>query len=158
MEFQWNICIGIAIWVLLSETRIFIWIVIWYDCYGYLVVKSLQWGRAGFSPWFGKIPWRREWQPTPVFLSGEFHGQRSLAGYSPWGYRELDMTEWLTHTDTWSLTCSKLNSFPHTKSSSSCCPMQRLTTHLSWKTWSKVISFVFLSFPFHIQWKCRWFC
>ena len=35
----------------------------------------------GFDPWVRKIPWRREWQPTPVFLSGEFHGQRSLAGY-----------------------------------------------------------------------------
>ena len=34
-------------------------------------------------------PWRRTWQPTPVFLPGEFHGQRSLAGYSPWGYKEL---------------------------------------------------------------------
>ena len=32
-------------------------------------------------------PWRREWQPTPVFLSGEFHEQRSLVGYSPWGHR-----------------------------------------------------------------------
>ena len=41
-------------------------------------------------------PWRRAWQPTPVFLSGEFHGQRSLAGYSPWGCRESDMTEWPT--------------------------------------------------------------
>ena len=40
-----------------------------------------------------KIPWRREWQPTPVFLPGEFHGQRSLVGYSPWGHKELDMTE-----------------------------------------------------------------
>ena len=47
-----------------------------------------------------KIPWRREWQPTPVFLPGEFHGQRSLAGYSPWGCKESDMTEWLsTHTE-----------------------------------------------------------
>ena len=40
--------------------------------------------------------WRREWQPTPVFLPGEFHGQRSLVGYSPWGHKELDMTECLT--------------------------------------------------------------
>ena len=37
----------------------------------------------GFDPWVGKIPWRREWQPTPVSFPGEFHGQRSLAGYSP---------------------------------------------------------------------------
>ena len=41
------------------------------------------------------MPWRRKWQPTPVFLPGESHGQRSLAGYSPWGPRELDTTELL---------------------------------------------------------------
>ena len=41
----------------------------------------------------GKIPCRRKWQPTPVFLPGEFHGQRSLAGYSPWGHKELDTIE-----------------------------------------------------------------
>ena len=41
----------------------------------------LQCGRPGFDPWVGKIPWRREWLPTPVFLPGEVHGQRSLAGY-----------------------------------------------------------------------------
>ena len=45
------------------------------------------------DPWVWKIPWRRAWQPTPVFLSGEPHGQRSLAGYSPWGHTEWDMTE-----------------------------------------------------------------
>ena len=39
--------------------------------------------RLGFNPWVGKIPWRRAWQPTPVFLPGESHGQRSLVGYSP---------------------------------------------------------------------------
>ena len=49
--------------------------------------------RPGFDPWVGKIPWRREWQPTPVFLPGESHGQRSLAGYSPWGRQESAMTE-----------------------------------------------------------------
>ena len=42
--------------------------------------------------WVGKIPWRREWQPTPVFLPGESHGQRSLASYGPWGGRQLDTT------------------------------------------------------------------
>ena len=54
----------------------------------------------GFDPktWVGKILWRREWQPTPLFLSGEFHGQRSLAGYSSWCCKGLEMTEWLTHT------------------------------------------------------------
>ena len=49
--------------------------------------------RRGFNPWDGKIPWRRAWQPTLVFLSGESQGQRSLEGYSPWGHKELDMTE-----------------------------------------------------------------
>ena len=49
--------------------------------------------RPGFSPWVGKIPWTRAWQPTPVFLPGESHGQRSLAGYSPWGHKESDTTE-----------------------------------------------------------------
>ena len=48
---------------------------------------------AGFDPWVGKIPWRRKWQPTPVFLPGESHGQRSLVGYSPWGHKESDTTE-----------------------------------------------------------------
>ena len=48
------------------------------------------------DPWVRKIPWRRAWQPTPVFLPGEFHGQRSLAGNNPWNHKESDMTEWLT--------------------------------------------------------------
>ena len=43
------------------------------------------------DPWVRKIPWRKEWQPTLVFLPGEFHGQRSLEGYSPWGHKESDL-------------------------------------------------------------------
>ena len=50
-----------------------------------------------FDSWVGKILWRREWQPTPVFFPGEFYGQRSIAGYSPWGCKESDTTERLTH-------------------------------------------------------------
>ena len=46
-----------------------------------------------FDPWVEKIPWRREWLPTAVFLPGESHGQRGLEGYSPRGRRESDMTE-----------------------------------------------------------------
>ena len=53
-----------------------------------------------FDPWVRKIPWRRAWPPTPVFLSGESHGQRSLAGYRPWGRRESDRTEVTTHAST----------------------------------------------------------
>ena len=59
--------------------------------------------RPGFSPWVEKIPWRREWLPTPLFLPEEFHGQRSLAGYSPWGPKELDTTEQL---------CAMIEDFP----------------------------------------------
>ena len=54
--------------------------------------------RHRFNPWVGEIPWRREWQPTPVFLPGEFHRQRSLVGYSPWGHKESDMTDATYHT------------------------------------------------------------
>jgi len=49
-------------------------------------------GDTGFDPWVEKIPWRRKWQLTPVFLPGKFYGQGSLAGYSPWGRQELDTT------------------------------------------------------------------
>ena len=45
------------------------------------------------DPWVGKIPWRRKWQPTPVFLPGESHGQRSLAGYSMGGHTQSDTTK-----------------------------------------------------------------
>ena len=47
----------------------------------------------GFDPWVGNIPWSRKWQPTPVFLPGKFHGQRSLVGYSPWNHKESHTTE-----------------------------------------------------------------
>ena len=49
--------------------------------------------RHKFDPGVGKIPWRKEWQPTPVFLHGGSHGQRSLAVCSPWGHTESDTTE-----------------------------------------------------------------
>ena len=49
-------------------------------------------------PRVGKIPWRRKWQPTPVLLPRKFHGWRSLVGYSPWGRKESDTTEWLHFT------------------------------------------------------------
>ena len=56
--------------------------------------------RRRFSPWVRKVPWRRARQPTPVFLPGESHGQRSLEGYGPQGCPELDTTE-ATYTHTW---------------------------------------------------------
>ena len=54
--------------------------------------NCLQCRKPGFDPWVGQIPWKSGWQPTPVFLPGESHGQRSLAGYSPGGGKEADMT------------------------------------------------------------------
>ena len=58
--------------------------------------------RGKFDPWVGEVPWRRKWQPPPVFLPGKSLGQRSLAGCSPWGHRvwEVDMTEYV-HIYTW---------------------------------------------------------
>ena len=61
--------------------------------------------RCRFDSWIGKIPWRRKWQRTLVFLPGKFHGQRRRSGYSPQGCKELDMTEHMhtrarTHTHT----------------------------------------------------------
>ena len=64
-----------------------------------MVKNCLKYRRPRWDPWFRKTPWRREWLLT-VFLSGEFQGQRSVVGYSPWACKDSDMTEWLTHTHT----------------------------------------------------------
>ena len=66
-----------------------------------LVVKNLPANagdikRSRFNPRVRKIPWNRKWQPTPVFLPGESHGQKSLSGYSPRGRKESDTAEWLS--------------------------------------------------------------
>jgi len=78
-----------------------------YSSYGWIIFHFfpggwdskvfLQCGRPRFDPWVRKIPWRREWLPTPGFLPGEFHGQRNLVGYSLWCRKELDTTKQLTH-------------------------------------------------------------
>ena len=82
------------------------------------MVKNLpaMW-KPGFNLWIGDFSWKRAWQPPPVFLPWEFsHGQRILEGYSPWGCKELDMTEQLgtaqhthTHTHTHTLTYTQTN-------------------------------------------------
>ena len=59
----------------------------WFSCRE----STCQCRRPGFNPWIRKIPWRRAWQPTPVFLPGESPGQRSLVGYSPWDRKESDL-------------------------------------------------------------------
>ena len=75
---------------------------------------ACQCRRRVFDPWIGKIPWRKEWQPTPVFLPGESHGQKSLVGYSSWGCKELDTTEGLSTSkkDILSATVFILFNFP----------------------------------------------
>ena len=67
-----------------------------------LVVKNLPANGGdvrfvGLIPGLGRFPWRKAWQPTLVFLPREFHGQRDLAGYSPWGRSESDTTEETYH-------------------------------------------------------------
>ena len=56
-----------------------------------VAVVVVQCKRPGFNPWVEKIPWRRKWQSTPVFLPGDSYGQKSLVGYSPWGHQESDI-------------------------------------------------------------------
>ena len=69
-----------------SQLKIFLW---WTQ-----LVKNLPASRRpGFDPWVRKISWRKKWQPTPVFLLGKSHGQRTLEGYSPWGRKKSDTTE-----------------------------------------------------------------
>ena len=63
-----------------------------------MIKICLQCGRLGFKPRVGKISWRTEWQPPPVFLPGEFHRQRSLAIYSPWGRKWTWLSDWYAHT------------------------------------------------------------
>ena len=87
------VCVCICIYVC-----VYIWCICMYIYVGFLGDASgkepaCQCWRLGFDSWVGKIPWRRAWQPTPVFLPGNSHGQRSLEGYSPWGRKESDMAE-----------------------------------------------------------------
>ena len=58
--------------------------------------SACQCRRRRFHPWVRKIPWNRKWHPTPVFLPGEFHGQRNLVGYNLWGSKKSDATEQLS--------------------------------------------------------------
>ena len=57
----------------------------------HLLIQEMQ--ERLFDPWVRKIPGKRKWQPTPVFLPEKSHGQRNLVGYSPWGHKESDPTE-----------------------------------------------------------------
>ena len=77
--------------------------------------SACQRRRCGFNPWVGKITWRRDWQPAPVFLPGKSHGETSLADCSPWSHRESDTTEQLS---TWALLLGYLGAEHHGKLSS----------------------------------------
>ena len=91
-ELKWRLSFYVhTIEMLVSKPQTFLWL-----CRGCRI--CLRCRRPQFDPWVGKFLWRREWQPTLVFLPGEFHGQRSLVGFSPWGCKESAMTERLTHT------------------------------------------------------------
>ena len=97
-----------------------------------LVVKNLP--ASARDPdlvsWVGKIPWRKKWQPTPVFLPGKSRGQRSLVGYSPRGHKELDTTEY-THTQWYSYYyISEESRFMSTQPS----VMVNFTCKLNWAT------------------------
>ena len=109
-EFSWiyiYIYIYIYMYIYIYTEELICW-VIWLTL-GFssdAVVKNLP-ANAGDSrdvgliPRVRKIPWRRKWQPAPLFLPGESHGQWSLVGYSPWGRKESNMTEQpITHTRT----------------------------------------------------------
>ena len=73
--------------------------------------SACQCRRCGFDPCIRKIPWKRKRQPTPVFLPGKYHGQRSLAGYSPWGHKRIGHNL-VTNTTEWLKNC-KLNYYPY---------------------------------------------
>ena len=86
---DWSMCVYIHI------SHKYIYLYIYMYAYGLLrwlsgKESACQCKRCGFSPWVQKILWTRKWQTIPVFLPGEFHGQRSLPGYSPWGCKESD--------------------------------------------------------------------
>ena len=110
-----NICFEFS-WIYPEE--LICW-VIW-STLGFSVVKNLP-ANAGDSrdvgliPRVRKIPWRRKWQPAPLFLPGESHGQWSLVGYSPWGHRESNVTEQpITHTHTHTHTHAYTHAHAHT--------------------------------------------
>ena len=82
-------------WIVITDKYVYIQLSLmaqwWRICLPLQEMRVWSLGRCG------KIPWRRAWQPTPVFLPGESHGQRSLAGYTPWVHKESDTTEATEH-------------------------------------------------------------
>ena len=90
----------------------------------------------GFDPWIRKSPWRRKLKHTPVFLPGKSNGQRSLAGYSPWGWKELDMTERLNNNNKVTLASNRFAQGVEQKKTLLCF---NCTTKTPWETiWSRI--------------------
>ena len=89
--------------------------------------------RCRFYRWVRRVPWRRAWQPTSVFLPGDSHGQRNLSDYSPWGHKELDTTEATEHTCITSGKCSGCRD-QHSHSPTALCQLQIGTyqEHCQW--------------------------
>ena len=107
------------------------------------VVKSLlqcrRRQRCRFASWVRKIPWSRKWQPAPIFLPGKHHVQRSLAGYSPWGCKELGTPKHAhTHTRTRTHTRARTHTHTHKNQLRKPWPLEFI-----WNTW--IIH--------HLQWK-----
>ena len=115
--------------------------------------STCQCKRRRFDPWIGKIPWRRKWQPTPVFLPGKSHGQKSLVGYSPWGHKESNTTE-RAHTHTcldysycfWSLPALHTHPPTHKKINCLFLPQMLLKHTFCWVLWHKNHLSLFLPF------------
>ena len=87
---RWENVLGISFFELVSYT---FWGLPRWNSHKESACQCRRCRRHRFDPWVGKRLWSRKWQPTPDFLPGKSHGQRSLGGYSPWGCKESDMTE-----------------------------------------------------------------
>ena len=101
-------------------------------------------------------PWRREWQPTPVFLPEEFHGQMSLVGYSPWGWKESNVTKTHTHTHTQTHTHMHKYAYPLSKEGHQ--HHQLENNHTCLFLWREIIYLLRLSIlqKFLKRWSKKW--
>ena len=139
-----------------------------HDLIGTMLIRKLWWirwericlqgRRPGFDPWVRKILWRREQQPTPLLLHGEFHGQRSLAGYSLWGCRVRHnwATNIHTHTHTHTHVRTRTHTHTHTQN---LVPLehtyveQRGSKRVNWKYHDKKSELGFILLTKRNKWK-----
>ena len=96
-------------------------------------------GELSSVPGWGRFPWRRKWPPNPVFLPGQFHGQRSLVDCSPWSRKELDMTEWLSLFQVINnKSCSSLQYSPPILGCQLPCPLPQGSGERTLRGWDQV--------------------